>query len=478
MTAVSRSKILSTGPNKSLPNRKRHTNTIEKTWSNNVESDYTEKMVALARDFDYERDRHSFWVDPELSLLYGTPVWEQATHTQKLALNHLYWVGNYNHTAISEASTSVYNLVTSGVFEKVGGYDTLCKELVFETEQESHHIRTFQKIGYKTKVSLLGKSWLRNPYYKHLKDLNKVSSQNSVTSLLWNTFSSDPFSNALEGVAGFMNRTRSHQYSSYLQDLALKGKPIPTASDGLGGRSAPRSVLKFFAANWGNSAFLAAQYYSIRYIANAILKNQEFAYFKHYRKLSQKGEYIPTPTAISYYHLLDEAFHTTISQTVAKELFTDFDKPTLYEKSVAGLSVYMWQRNLLSGLSGVLPGRCTADDPMFMLFFYRLFRSPLFNMTAQEAFGWIEKCFCSEHEGYHTGLKYHASLLGSLQQLFGQLAYQWPVNRDMRLMAAGASVEKSIQRNAHTFSNFKRCLTSEIAPSVTVGNGVGNGMAA
>jgi len=126
----------------------------------------------------------------------------------------------------------------------------------------------------------------------------------------------------------------------------------------------------------------------------------------------------------------------------------------------------------LSGLSGVLPGRCTADDPMFMLFFYRLFRSTLFNMSAQEAFEWIEKCFCSEHDGYHTGLKYHASLLSSLQQLFGQLAYQWPVNRDMRLMAAGASVEQSIQRNAQTFSNFKRCLTSEIAPSVTVGNGM------
>ena len=93
MTAVSRSTVLSTGTTRSLPNRKRHTNTIEKTWRNNVDSDYTEKMVALARDFDYERDRHSFWVDPELSLLYGTPVWEQATHTQKLALNHLYWVG-------------------------------------------------------------------------------------------------------------------------------------------------------------------------------------------------------------------------------------------------------------------------------------------------------------------------------------------------------------------------------------------------
>ncbi|MGD1896239.1 MAG: hypothetical protein ACFB16_04710 [Phormidesmis sp.] len=458
MITTSRPKVLQDSPSSGLPGHKRHANIIEKTWNNNTDSDYTEKMVELARGFDYERDRQSFWVNPELSLLYGTPVWDQATHAQKLALNHLYWVGNYNHTAISEASTSVYNLVTSGVFEKVGGYDTLCKELVFETEQESHHIRTFQKIGYKTKLSLLGKSWLKNPYYRHFKDSDKVSSPNAVKSLLWNTFSSDPFSNALEGVANFMNRHRSHQYSSYLQDLKAKGQSLPTASDGLGGRSAPRSILKFFAANWGSSAFLAAQYYSIRYIANAILKNQEFAYFKHYKQLSKKGEYIPTPTAISYYHLLDEAFHTTISQTVAKELFADFAKPTLYERSVAGLSVYMWQRNLLSGLSGVLPGRCTADDPMFMLFFYRLFRSDLFNMSAQEAFGWLKQCFCQEHDGYHTGLKYHASLLGSLQQLFGGLEYQWAVNRDMRMMAAGASVEKSVKRNAETFSHFKHCL--------------------
>ena len=160
MITTSRPKVLQDSPSSGLPGHKRHANIIEKTWNNNTDSDYTEKMVELARGFDYERDRQSFWVNPELSLLYGTPVWDQATHAQKLALNHLNWVGNYNHTAISEASTSVYNLVTSGVFEKVGGYDTLCKELVFETEQESHHIRTFQKLGYKTKLSLLVKSWL------------------------------------------------------------------------------------------------------------------------------------------------------------------------------------------------------------------------------------------------------------------------------------------------------------------------------
>ena len=94
----------------------RHAKIFEKTYRNNIESDYTEKLRDLGKEFKYDNDRDYYWSDPELSLLYGTPLYEVASPTQKLALNHLYWVGNYNNTAATEASTSIYNLVTAGVF--------------------------------------------------------------------------------------------------------------------------------------------------------------------------------------------------------------------------------------------------------------------------------------------------------------------------------------------------------------------------
>ncbi|MBW4454225.1 MAG: hypothetical protein KME55_16805 [Nostoc indistinguendum CM1-VF10] len=442
---------------------------MEKTYKNNQDSDYTEKIKELGQEFNYAKNSNYYWSKPDLSLLYGTPLYDAASDSQKLALNHLYWVGNYNHTAVSEASTSIYNMVTSGVFRAVGGYETLCDELDFETEQESYHIRTFQKIGYKSKMAIVGKTILGNSLYgKTEKDnnswLNLLVPQ-PVREYFTSSQGSSPFSiqrdNTLSAIAKTMLSDNKQYYSQYLRNLEEKGEPIPAPADGLAGRIAPRHWLRFFTVHWGMSPFMACQYYSLRYTANAILKNQEYPYVRYYRELEQKGEYIPAPTAVSYYHLLDEAFHTTISQTIARDMYKDFPKPTAYEKFISGSIVYQIQRNLLSGLSGVLPGRCVYDDPMLMLFFYKLLKSTLFEMETKEALDWMEKCFCQEHEGFQTGLKYHQSLLELMRRLFNRLDYQWSVNRNMEIMAAGASTDKAIQNNIPVFKAFSKSVLAQ-----------------
>jgi hypothetical protein len=453
----------------SISAQTKHSQIIQKTYHNNTESDYTEKLRDLGNEFNYASNSSCYWGIPELSLLYGTPLYDAASISQKLALNHLYWVGNYNHTAVSEATTSIYNMVTTGVFRAVGGYDTLCDELEFETEQESYHIRTFQKIGFKTKMAIVGKTILGNSLYSKVEKENSNWTQIFIPQLMRNFFvssqGSSPFAiyrdQALNAIAKTMLSHKKHCYSAYLQDLEDKGEPIPAPADGLGGRIAPRYWLRFFTIHWGMSPFMACQYYSLRYTANAILKNQEYPYVRYFRDLERQGEYIPTPTAVSYYHLLDEAFHTTISQTLAKDLYKDFPKPTAYEKFISGLIVYKMQQNLLSGLSGVLPGRCVYDDPMLMVFYYKLLKSPLFGMETKEALDWMEKCFCHEHEGYHVGLKYHQSLLELMRRLFSQLDYQWPINREMGIMAAGGSINKALQRNTKTFKQFYQSVIAE-----------------
>jgi len=455
--------------NLSAAKETKHSQIIEKTYENNTNSDYTEKLRDLGNEFNYANNSNYYWGDPELSLLYGTPLYNAASTSQKLALNHLYWVGNYNHTAVSEASTSIYNMVTAGVFRAVGGYEKLCQELDFETDQESYHIRTFQKIGYKTKMAIVGKTILGNSLYgKTEKENNNWLSlliPQPVQKFFNSNQGSSPFSihrdNALNAIAKTMLSDKKQYYSQYLKDLDEKGEPIPAPADGLAGRIAPRYWLRFFTVHWGTSPFMACQYYSLRYTANAILKNQEYPYVRYFRELERKGEYIPTPTAVSYYHLLDEAFHTTISQTIARDMYKDFPKPTAYEKFVCGTIIYMIQRNLLSGLSGVLPGRCVYDDPMLMVFYYKLLKSPLFGMETKEALDWMEKCFCQEHEGYHVGLKYHQSLLELMQRLFSRLDYQWPVNREMRIMAAGGSISKAIQKNSKTFKQFSQSVIAQ-----------------
>lgn len=445
----------------------RHVRVIKKTLANNKESDYTEKLKDLGNSFKYAENSEYYWSAPELSLLYGTPLYDNCSDRQKLALNHLYWVGNYNHTAVSEATTSIYNMVTNGVFRAVGGYDELCDELDFETEQESYHIRTFQKVGFKTKSALVGRATLGNSLFDGFrKDSDKGGVKSLVPASVWNYFvsarGSSPFSlhrdAALVSIAKLMLRDKKQYYSDYLKNLQDKGEQIPAPSDGLGGRIADRYWLKFFTVHWGMSPFMACQYYSLRYTANAILKNQEFPYVRYYRELERKGEFIPVPTAISNFHLLDEAFHTTISQTLAKDVYKDFPKPTAYEKFIAGTIIYKMQHGLLGGLSGILPGRCVYDDNLLLIFYYKLLRSPLFGMSLADALHWLERCVCENHAGYQVGLKYHQSLLELMQRLFGSLDYQWKVNREMRVMAAGGSIEKALDHNTRAFKQFSKLV--------------------
>lgn len=448
------------------PQATKHLKLISKTYQNNTDSDYTEKIRDLGNEFDYKSNNNYYWGDRELSVLYGTPLYNAASSSQKLALNHLFWASSYNGTAASEANTCIYNTVTNGVFRSLGNYETLCHELDFETDQESYHIRTFQKIGFKTKMAIVGKTALGNSAYGNSEQDNnswlRPLIPKSVGEFFVSSQGNSQFSihrdNTLNAIALTMLRDKKQYYSQYLRDLEEKGQPIPAPAEGLGGRIAPRYWLKFFTANWGMSPFMACQYYSLRYTANVVLKNYEYQYVKYFRELERKGEYIPDPTAVSYYYLMDEAFHTTISQTIAKDMYKDLPQPTAYEKFVSNMIVYMMQHNLLKGFSAVLSSRLGADDDVTMLLIYKLLKSPLFGMETKEALDWMEKCFCQEHEGFHVGLKYNQSLLVSLQKFFGCLDYQWKINREMGIVAAEASISKALQKNLKTFEQFSESI--------------------
>lgn len=436
---------------------KKHIQMIEKTYRSNTNSDYTEKIEALGKNFDYSSNSHHYWGIPELSTLYGTPLYETTSPAQKLALNHLYWVGQYYHTAAAEANTMLYNQVTTGVFAKVGGYETLCKELDVETAQERFHINTFQKIGYKTKIALLGKEALGNPLHKKLQTptssllgrLNKSMYAGSNSS--WEAFQES----TLRSVTRLLHRQKADYYSQYLEEKG--NNTIPTATGGLAGVTASPSMFKFLTLNWGSSPFLAAQYYSARMVANMSLKAYEHRYFKRFKDLEKSNEFTPAPTAVSYYHLLDESFHTTMSQVIAQEVYKDFPKPTAYEKLLSNVIIYRLQHGLIGGLSGGLPV-VFRDDTTFMPSFYRLLISRLFGMSSQEALQWMEKCLCHEHEGFHVNLKFHQSLLSDMRRFFAPLDYLWPVNREMRIMAAGGSIDKAIKRNVVAFEQFAKSV--------------------
>jgi len=305
---------------------KKHIKLAEITYRRNTESDFTEKIEELDRNFNYSSNSDYYWGEPELSLLYGTPLYEQASSSQKLALNHLYWATQYNQTAATEANAVLYNQVTAGVFRAFSDYEALCQELDLETAQERHHIHAFHMMGYKTKKALLGSTFNTSIQGKSYKknDLRRGVTRRQI--FTFNMLGS-PLSGFQETALRFVTnkvilRKQAHCYSQYLRELEEKGESIPAQTTGLLGQLAPRPFLQFFTVNCGTSPFLACLFYVTRFMANMLIKNYEYRYSQYYRELEKQGEFIPAPLAVSHYHLLDEAFHTTTSQLIARELYS------------------------------------------------------------------------------------------------------------------------------------------------------------
>ncbi|MGV2826968.1 hypothetical protein [Myxosarcina sp. GI1(2024)] len=425
---------------------------IERTYRSNSDSDYTEKIQELDRSFKYSDASNYYWNAPELSLLYGTPLYEQASEAQKIALNHLYWFVMYNFTATSETQTIVYNKITGGVFAKIRGYETIARILDLESEQELSHIHVFRKICYQMLKALLGKEAFKEP----LKDKLYQSSYQS-----WAEKASQYQYYALRFLANRMLKGKEQYYSEHLKELEQKDNFPPAFSTGFMGEGlAPRALLQFFSFNWGQSPFLASHYYTLRFMANLGLKHTEHSNSKYFKKLKKQGKPIPAPTAIAYYHFLDEAFHTTTSRLMARELYKDFPQPTPYEKFIANLAFYRLQNRIWKGLSAVVPDRHRPDDYPVMSFIYKVLQSPLFGMSSQEALYWMEKSLCQRHRGLEQNVKFHENLCQEFRRTFESIDYLWSVNRDMKAMAAGGKIEPAIGRNKKTFQQFSKLVTA------------------
>ena len=275
--------------NSTLSTRKNTLKTLTKNHQNNLNSDYTEKIKKLNKDFHYEKNQARYWSDPQFSLFYGTPLYEQASPTQKLALNHLFWTLSYKITADSEIAVTHYNLITAGTLLAMNPeYQIIAEQLEHETEQERVHIHAFYNIGYKTQKVLLGK-----PKKPDLSNKFK------------NNFQGNYFSIALNSIAEKFLATVGQYKSPYFKELAEKNVSFVTPTQGFfngfqGTTSLP--ILQFFVQNWGGSPFLACNFYGVRYLGNLLLKNYEHTIVKYYRDQQKQDNFLPVPSAISYYH--------------------------------------------------------------------------------------------------------------------------------------------------------------------------------
>lgn len=371
---------------------------ISKIYKNNKESCFTESMEKLQKSFDYESNANSNWTYPELSLLYGTPIYEAASEAQKRSLNHIYWVCFYNYVMGGEITTMVANQICCGAFYPLGGYEVVCHSLDLETSQERTHVTAFRNIGRVTEIALFGEPIFERPMPNYL-DASHTSPQ-------------------------------------------AKGRGVLS-----------RVPLMSLQSILGQSPFVASQYFAARGLRNIQAKVKEYQHSAYGKTLENAGKPVPVPTLISHNHCFDEGYHTATSKFISHEIYQDFKPPTAFEKLTVNAMVRSIQFSM-NELSITVPGIFTKDDQYFSTI-YKMLQKPLFGMSSRDALEAMEKSYCYEHEGYHVAAKYHQRALIKNIEFVEDLDHLASFNRELRIMSM-ASIDKAVKANTVAFRSFQR----------------------
>ena len=371
----------------------------------NQQQDHTAKLKQAAEDFCYADCRDRLWQREEFSLLYGTPLWQQASASQRLVLNHLYWVAYYSQIISAEIATIFFNQTSAVGLYAVPGFGTICEMLDLESAQERTHIATFQSIATQIEAELFGERLFTYPLR-------------------------GPF---LETII-FAKTNRIKQWWKALQ---LHGFGLLSA---------------------GN-AFLACQYFTVRGLRTLngkLIQHQ----LSHY--CQTQPEAAPIPSQVSTYHFFDESFHFNSSTILSQEVIQCLPKPTKFEQLIANLGIRGCQqdhRHFSVAINGIF-----WYDPALYEVIYRLLRSRLFAFDHQGAIEMLWQCFGQETEGLNRSFQTHQNARIAYQSYLNGLDYVWPSNREMRLMGQ-AAIADYLQRQRQAISHFRPSDRVSFSPS-------------
>lgn len=367
-------------------------------FKKNREQDQTEALDLCATHFDYEECKNKYWNIEECSLLYATPLWEQASEEQKILLNQLYWVAYYSQIISAEIATIFFNQTASAGLYGLEDFRLVCETLDFESMQERAHIDAFKKISEAVEEKLFGKrlfTYAMRPYFHEtmiFQDTNKLRQ-------MWKRFQ--------------------------LQSYALLSS---------------------------SNAFIASQYLTVRGLRtlNGKMIQHKLSQFS---LDGQELETQPIPSQVSYHHFLDESFHFNSSHLIGSEVVKTLKKPTKFETFIANLGVAGSLRDH-SQFNISVNGIFWYEPALFQTI-YELLRTPHFKFSHSEALEMMRRCFCQENEAIHRSFSTHQTAKESYIQYMHNLSYINPQN-----LAGGKMQETSIagylNQNSIAYDRFSK----------------------
>ena len=374
---------------------------IEINYRRNREQDHTELLDQAARQFSYDDCKHEYWNPEEFSLLYGTPIWEQASPSQRIILNQLYWVAYYSQIISAEIATIYFNQTSAAGLYAQEGFRQICDMLDLESAQERAHINAFKTISEQVEMALFGKRIFSYPMRS-------------------------PFTETMI----FADTNHLKRWWKKLQ-------------------------LHAFGLISADNTFLACQYFTVRGLRTLNGKLVQHKLSQFYQQ-HPNPEVAPIPAKISYCHFMDESFHFNSSTLLSHEVVQCLKPPTKLESYIANLGIQGCQKDhyhFSAAINGIF-----WYDPALYTAIYQVLTSPIFGLENLEAKELMRRSFTEESAGLHRSYATHQEAKESYKSYLEKVSYAWRSNRDMTIMSQNSipnylSTQKKVWKHfLHTIS--------------------------
>jgi hypothetical protein len=386
---------LESGQNR-LDNDHKTSKKLQLNHSRNKQQDHTQLLDHAAAKFNYQDCKNEYWNPEEFSLLYATPVWEQATNSQRLILNQLYWVAYYSQIIAAEIATIYFNQTSAAGLYAQEDFRLICDTLDLESTQERAHINAFKVVSNQVEQELFGQRIfsypMRSPFVETM-----VFADTNYFRRKW-------------------------------KELQLKAFGLLSA----------------------DNTFLACQYFTVRGVRTLNGKLVQHKLSNYFQKHLDKNN-APIPAKISYYHFLDESFHFNSSTIISHDVINFLKPPTEFEKLVANLGIRGCQKdhyNFSATINGIF-----WYEPALYPAVYQILRSHIFGMDDLEAKEMMQSCFTEETEALHCSFDTHREAVDSYKVYLEPLDYVWKSNKEMSLMSAN-SIPKYLVKQKQEFQRW------------------------
>jgi hypothetical protein len=367
-------------------------------FKKNKQQDHTELLDSSAAQFNYEECKDEMWNPEKFSLMYGTPLWDQATESERKLLNQLYWVAYYSQIISAEIATIYFNQTAAAGLFGIEDFRLVCETLDFESMQERAHISAFKTISEEVELKLFGERVFTYP------------------------------------MRPYFNETMIFQDTNFFKGLWK------------------RFQLQTYGLLSSGNAFIACQYLTVRGLRTLngkIVQHQLSQYYEDHKD----QENAPVPSKVSFYHFMDESYHFNSSNIIGTDLLKLLPKPSKFEHFVANLGIKGTLRDH-ANFTNVVNGIFWYEPATFKAV-YKVLTSKVFNFDPKEALEMMEKCFCHENEGVHESFKTHQTALDSYKSYLDGIDYINSFSANGGQMQH-TSVEKYLKQNRKRFKIFKK----------------------